>query len=461
PRSALFTPFTRLGLIVMDEFHDDSYYQTESEPYYSACDAAVTYARLAGAVCLLGSATPDVVSASLARRGQWLPLSLPARILAHRDAIQAQVERLGVDSHYHSLEGQAETIDLPPVQVVDMRRELQEGNRSIFSRALQAALAKVLERQQQAILFLNRRGSATYVFCRECGEALKCPKCDLPLSYHLEKYEVISSEPPNFQLTCHHCGYQRQMPKTCPNCGSRQIRHYGAGTEKVESEVRALFPQARTLRWDAETTRRKGAHELILSHFAAHRSDVLIGTQMIAKGLDLPLVTLVGAVLADVGLTLPDYRASERTFQVLTQVAGRAGRSPLGGQVLLQTFQPGHYAIQAASQHDFTGFYQKEMEYRRRLGYPPFARLVRLEYRSTDRDEAERAALGLAVQVRAWLDADDRRATQIIGPAPCFFARLAGQYRWQIILRGPNPASLLRGRALNGWVIQVNPPNLL
>ncbi|HEX9029978.1 MAG TPA: helicase-related protein, partial [Anaerolineales bacterium] len=226
-------------------------------------------------------------------------------------------------------------------------------------------------------------------------------------------------------------------------------------------EVRALFPQARTLRWDAETTRQKGAHELILSHFAAHRCDVLVGTQMLAKGLDLPLVTLVGAVLADVGLFLPDYRAAERTFQVLTQVAGRAGRSLLGGQVVLQTFQPENYAIRAASQHDFKGFYRQELEYRRRLGYPPFSRLVRLEFRSPKPDEAEHAALEMAAQIRTWLDSEDRRATQLVGPAPCFFARLGGQYRWQIILRGPDPASLLRGRALSGWLVQVNPPNLL
>jgi primosomal protein N' (replication factor Y) len=229
----------------------------------------------------------------------------------------------------------------------------------------------------------------------------------------------------------------------------------------VEAEVQRLFPSARTIRWDHETTRQKGAHEIILGHFAAHRADVLVGTQMLAKGLDLPLVTLVGVVLADVGLSLPDYRAAERTFAVLTQVAGRAGRSPLGGAVVLQTFQPDHYAIEAASRHDYAGFYTRELEYRRRLGYPPFARLVRLEYRHRQADQAEAAAQELARQAREWIAAGDRRATQIVGPAPCFFERINGQYRWQLILRGPDPASLLKGRELRDWRVEVDPPDLL
>ncbi len=211
---------------------------------------------------------------------------------------------------------------------------------------------------------------------------------------------------------------------------------------------KALFPQARTLRWDAETTQHKGAHDVILSHFAEHRADVLVGTQMLAKGLDLPLVTLVGAILAETALNLPDYRAGERTFQVLTQVAGRAGRSALGGQVIFQTFQPDHYAIQAAAGHDYASFYRQELVYRRQLRYPPFSRLVRLEYRHAQARAAETAAGTLAGQVRAWLQGEDRRATDLIGPLPCFFSRLNGLYRWQIILRGPDPASLLSGRPL-------------
>jgi primosomal protein N' (replication factor Y) len=229
----------------------------------------------------------------------------------------------------------------------------------------------------------------------------------------------------------------------------------------VEEEVLSLFPKARTLRWDYETTRKKGAHDAILTHFHAHRADILVGTQMLAKGLDLPLVTLVGVVLADVGLNLPDYSAPERAFQVLTQVAGRAGRSPLGGQVVLQTFEPEHYVIQAAKQHSYRAFYQKELAYRRELGYPPFANILRLEYRHLEEAKAEAAALKMAADLRTWIQNEGRHSTEIIGPVPPFFARLSGYYRWQIVLRGPDPAGLLRGRRLSEWRIEVNPPSLL
>lgn len=251
------------------------------------------------------------------------------------------------------------------------------------------------------------------------------------------------------------------MPEKCPACGSEKIRQFGTGTEKVEAEVRALFPEARTLRWDYDTTRQKGAHEIILSHFANQRADVLIGTQMLAKGLDLPLVTLVGAVLADVGLTLPDALAAERSFHVLTQVAGRAGRSPLGGEVVLQTFRPEHYVIQAAARHDYEAFYRQELDYRKQLGYPPFARLARLELRHADALRAEAVAGEMAGRLRGWLAAEDRRATELIGPAPCFFGRMGGLYRWQIIIRGPDPVSLLRGKALGEWRVEVEPVSLL
>ncbi|HZD57949.1 MAG TPA: primosomal protein N' [Anaerolineales bacterium] len=470
PRSALFTPFPALGLIVVDESHDDSYYQSESTPCYHARRAAIAFARLVGAVCLLGSATPDISSRYQAAQGKWDYLHLPERILAHRHTVQSQMKRLALTSssgrppeskevsglgmpvsRYRPFEQQAEMIDLPPVQVVDMRRELQSGNRSIFSGALQSELSRVLRNGEQAILFLNRRGTATYVFCRDCGHSMRCPRCDTPLTYHS----------PRSALICHHCGYTRKMPKSCPNCGGKRVRQYGTGTEKVEAEVQRIFPQARTLRWDYETTRKKGAHDLILEHFIAHRADVLIGTQMLAKGLDLPLVTLVGVVLADVGLNLPDYRAAERTFQVLTQVSGRAGRSPLGGQVVLQTFEPDHYVIRSAAKHDYTAFYDKELEYRRQLGYPPFSKLVRLVYRHLNAGQAEVAARSLAAQIRFWLTAADRHATEMIGPVPCFFARLNGMYRWQIILRGPNPATVLRNHALRDWRVEVNPPSLL
>jgi primosomal protein N' (replication factor Y) (superfamily II helicase) len=459
PRSALFTPFANLGLIVVDECHDDSYYQSEAAPHFHAREAAVTYARLSGAVCLMGSATPDVTSVYLGERGAWQLLRLPERILAHRLAVQAQIARMDTlqnqnkpgRSRYRLLEGQAETIDLPPVSVVDMREELKAGSRSIFSRPLQSALAEIIEHREQAILFLNRRGSATYVFCRDCGHTMRCPRCDIPLTYH----EVDHS------LLCHYCGYRRNMPETCPACGGKRIRQYGTGTQKVESELKSLFPQVRTLRWDHETTRKKGAHAAILHSFSSHQADVLIGTQMLAKGMDLPLVTLVGVVLADVGLSLPDYRAGERAFQVLMQVAGRAGRSPLGGEVILQTFQPEHYVIRAAAGHDFKAFYHQELEYRRESGYPPYTQMVRLEHRNFNPQKVEQAAVKMAEQIHGWLEEEGRSSTRMIGPAPCFFSRVGGYYRWQIVLCGPDPASMLRNRMLADWKIEVNPPNLL
>lgn len=458
PRSALFTPFSKLGLIILDECHDDSYYQSEQAPYYNARDVAVTYAKVTGAVCLMGSATPDVTSVYKGQQGKWRILELPARILAHRAAVQAQMEQLSrlrlegeIGSHYRLLEGQAEAINLPPVSVVDMRTELKAGNRSIFSQPLQLALKDAIERGEQSILFLNRRGSATYVFCRDCGQTLRCPKCDVPLTFH----EV------EMALRCHYCNYRRKMPEVCPACGSKHIRQYGTGTQKVESDLHALFPHVRTIRWDHETTRKKGAHAAILQQFSAHAADVLVGTQMLAKGMDLPLVTLVGVVLADVGLNLPDYRANERTFQILTQVAGRAGRSPLGGQVILQTFQPEHYVIRAASGHDFKAFYEQELVYRRQLGYPPFTRLARLEYRNVNPEKAEKAAMDLAGQIRGWIKEEDRRLTRMIGPAPSFFSRQNGFYRWQIVLCGPDPVGLLRGRSLGEWRVEIDPSNLL
>jgi primosomal protein N' (replication factor Y) len=451
PRSALFSPLPNLGLVVVDESHDGSYYQDSSRPYYHARTAALALAEIRGAVCILGSATPDLTSLQQARQGIFTYLSLPARIMAHKDTAAAYDKQYPGQNRFQAADEQAAMAELPPVQVVDMREELKAGSRSIFSLPLQHALADVLNKKQQAILFLNRLGSATYVFCRSCGQSLTCPNCDTNLTYHSGRA----------QLLCHHCGYERNSPKACPNCGSEQIRHYGMGTERVEQEVLRLFPQARTLRWDRETTRQKGAHELILSHFTNQRADVLIGTQMLAKGLDLPLVTLVGVVLADVGLTLPDYRAGERVFQVLAQVAGRAGRSPLGGRVILQTFNPEHYIIQAAAGHDYAGFTERELEYREQLGYPPFARLVRLEFRHRDNQHAEAEAQRVAGLLREMIEKQGRRATNLIGPVPCFYTRRGGEYRWQIILRGPDPAGMLSAKKLDGWRVETNPQALL
>ena len=450
PRSALFVPMANIGLIVVDECHQESYDQQEGSPYYRGVATAVACARLSGATAILGSATPQVTQFYQAVHGNWTYIELPKRILAHRAAIAQHARRLGISLPVKPGEGQSADLGLPRVAIVDMREELKAGNRTIFSREMQSALQDVLSARQQAILFLNRRGTATYVFCRECGYVIRCPRDDKPLTYHRAQDGLL----------CHTCGYQRQVPKRCPACGGRQIRQLGTGTEKVEQAVREAFPGARTLRWDAETTRAKGAHAQILNTFTRQQADILIGTQMLAKGLDLPLVTLVGVVLAEVGLNLPDYRATERTFQVLTQVAGRAGRSPLGGRVVVQTYQPEHYAIQTAAHHDYAQFFEQEMVFRRQLQYPPFARLVRLEYRHHDPRVAEEAALELGGKLLRWID-DEGQSVTLIGPVPCFFSRISGRYRWQIILRGPDPKELLRDRQPPDWIIEVDPPSLL
>ena len=346
PRSALFAPISRLGLIVLDEAHDTSYKQDEPIPLppYHARDAAIALGQLTGATVLLGSATPDLVTYYRARQGVYHLLQLPHRILP--DALGTPLEpSAGSEPQAHGL---------PPVRIVDLRQELRAGNRSIFSRPLQEALRRTLEANEQAILFLNRRGAATFVLCRDCGYVARCPNCETPLTLHRKMTGKTASSPGN--LVCHHCNHQQQSPSHCPDCGGQRIRYFGLGTERVEDAVRELYPEARLLRWDRDTATGPD-HERHLQAFVDHRVDVLIGTQMIAKGLDLPLVTLVGVISADTALYLPDYGAAERTFQLLTQVAGRAGRSLRGGQVIVQTYNPDHYAIQAASRHDYATFY--------------------------------------------------------------------------------------------------------
>jgi len=437
-RSALFAPLPNIGLIVADECHDSSFHQAEP-PFYHAVNAAQMYARLSGAICVLGSATPTIEQRHQAEHPP-LPMGegLGVRGLRKLD-LPHRIKTSEVFKDFGSL---------PPVSIVDMRDELKAGQRGIFSRLLLNELESTLKRGEQAILFLNRRGTATYIFCRDCGYVLRCPNCETPLTLHTEDKE---------RLLCHQCGYERGKPKSCPQCGGKQIREYGLGSEKVEAEVNALFPKARTLRWDWDTTRQKDAHEMILTHFSNHQADVLIGTQMLAKGLDLPLVTLVGIVLADVGLHLPDPFAGERVFQVLTQVAGRAGRSERGGKVVLQTFDPENQVIQSAAKHDVNGFYQYELEGRKRLGYPPFTRLLRLEYRNADQASAEKEAQRVAEK----LSVISGQSSAVIGPVPCFFSKVAGFYRWQIVLRGSKPNELLRGVKLDGWRVEVDPVSLL
>lgn len=431
PRSALFTPLRNPGLIIVDECHDSSYYQGEDSPSYASVDAAIAYAKICGAVCILGTATPDVAMYQRFLQRRWPILQLPER----------------------TIETPGNKTGLPPVQIVDMRAELKRGNRSIFSTALTESLVETYRAGNQSILFLNRRGSATHVFCRECGYVVKCPHCSLPLSAHGEKS----------QLLCHTCGYTRRIPRECPECHSRSIRQIGIGTETVEKAVHELLPRARVLRWDADSRRDQKLTEIVLTHFRNHQYDILVGTQMVSKGLDFPLVQLVGMILADIGLNLPDYRAPERTFQVLTQVAGRAGRSGTEGKVVLQTYQPEHYAIQAASRHDFPLFFQQELAYRKSLGYPPFLRIIRIEDR--DRDEyAPRDRLAvLAQEIHGWFRQEGKPPAEMLGPLPCFFTRQYDQYRWQLVMRIHDSLEVLHRHLdrLSAFHVEVDPPNLL
>ncbi|HHX75220.1 MAG TPA: primosomal protein N', partial [Firmicutes bacterium] len=396
-RSAVFAPVRKLGLIILDEEHEVSYKQEET-PRYHARDVALRRAEMHRAAVILGSATPSLESYTRALHGEYRLGRLPRRI-ADRP--------------------------LPPVEIVDMREELKSGNKSIFSRTLQAALKDTLTAGGQAIIFLNRRGYATFVLCRTCGHVMRCPACNVSLKFHSS----------TAALCCHYCDHREPYPAVCPACGGRYIRHFGTGTQKVEEELRRHFPGARPLRLDADTAARKGEHGKILASFRRGEANVLVGTQMIAKGLDFPAVTLVGVVTADTALNLPDFRAGERTFQMLTQVAGRAGRGATGGRVVIQTYAPDHYAVTAAREHDFETFYREESARRKELGYPPFGRLVRLLISGrAEKDVVEAASLlpGLLGD-----NAD------ILGPSPCPLEKVRGRYRWQLVLRGDELEPLL------------------
>jgi primosomal protein N' (replication factor Y) len=454
-RSALFAPQPDLGLIVIDEEHEWTYKQ-EQVPRYHAREAARRLAELTGAVLLLGSATPDVCTYQQALWGQY-------RLLTLRQRVRPQVAADGTVTLSTSAV-------LPPVEVVDLREELMAGNRSIFSRSLAQEVRSVLSAGEQAILFLNRRGAASFAQCRDCGYVPHCSSCAVALTYHRQQDRLL----------CHQCNRGRRMPATCPQCRSRRLRLVGIGVERVEEEAAQAFPGARLLRWDRDVTRGRGAHERILARFLAREADILIGTQMVAKGLDLPAVTLVGVVSADVSLHLPDFRAGERTFQLLTQVAGRAGRAgragcangsrPSGGQgglpelgrVVIQTYTPQHYAIAAAAQHDYESFFAEEIELRRRLGYPPFRRLARLVYSHTSSAYAYKEAARLVRMLCQERDAHGLPDLEVMGPSPAYLARLRGRYRWQVLVRGRHPAELLAGIALpQNWVVDIDPMSVV
>jgi primosomal protein N' (replication factor Y) len=424
-RSALFAPQPHLGLIIIDEEHEWTYKQ-DNVPHYHARDTAIKLAELTGAVVVLGSATPDVTTYFNAKNGRYSLLELPQR------AVAGSV--------------------LPQVEVTDMREELKAGNRSLFSRALEQAINKAIAAGEQVILFLNRRGGEYYIQCRRCGFVLRCRRCDVPLSHHLK--EDI--------LTCHQCNYKTPVPSACPNCGNRQLKFLGAGTQKLEQEVRLTFPRSRQLRWDSDTTTGRTSNEDILRQFRSRQADILIGTQMVAKGLDIPSVTLVGVVNADTSLNLPDFRAGERTYQLLSQVAGRAGRGALGGKVIIQTFSPDNYAIKAVAANDYAAFYDKEINYRKQLNNPPFTQLARLVFTHTNDAICQREAEKMKSVLVTESSARGTSGLSIIGPAPCFIHRLRGRYRWQLILRGQNLSNFLGQLDFgHGWIADIDPMGLI
>ncbi len=428
-RGAVFAPQQPLGLIVVDEEHEWTYKQQDASPRYHSREVATRLADLTGAVVLLGSATPDMTSAYRAGDRRYRLLTLPERI-----------EPPGMPSTV-ALSRMAQ------VEVVDMREELRAGNRGVFSATLRSALEECVGSGHQAILFLNRRGSAGVVQCRRCGFVVRCWRCNSPYTSHGDE-----------GLVCHHCNRRRAAPTTCPQCRGPHIRYLGLGTQRVVEEVERLLPDSRVLRWDRDTASTGRAHQALLEQFASGQANVLVGTQMIAKGLHVPTVTLVGAVLADIGLHVPDYRAAERTFQVLCQVAGRAGRGIAPGRVIVQTFLPDHYAIQTAAAQEYEAFYQRELSFRRAHRYPPLGQLIRLFFGHTDeaasRQEAHRMAATLKRLAREW----GINRVDVIGPAPAYPARLRGVWRWHLLLRGNNPRLLLDKVTLPpNWVVDVDP----
>ncbi len=387
PRSALFVPFSRLGLIVIDEEHETTY-KSETLPGYHAREVAIERARRNGASVILGSATPSVISFTRARMGEYHLLTLKERAVAK---------------------------SLPAISVVDLREEMKKGNRQVFSTELKQKMQSALERKEQIMLFMNRRGYESFISCRSCGETIKCPHCDVSLTLHGKNL-----------LMCHYCGYTRPYQGKCPSCGSGFISGFSMGTEKLEEEVRRIFPHARTLRMDLDTVKHKGGHEMILERFENHEADVLIGTQMIVKGHDFPQVTLVGIVLADMSLNDSDYMANEKTFDLLTQAAGRAGRGELPGEVVIQTYQPEHYSILAAMRQDYELFYDQEIGYRSLLKYPPVYHMLVILVSSVNESLAERLGEGIVSYLKR--EFQDERLS-VIGPSAAMLSKVSDIYR--------------------------------
>ena len=393
-RSAIFAPLQDIGLIIVDEEHEATYKQEET-PRYHARDLAIWRGKYHHCPVVLGSATPSLESRARAQKNVYTLLRLRER--ANPEA------------------------NLPTVDIVDMKAEYSHKNPGNFSQVLKEKIADRLAKDEQIVLLLNRRGYSSFVMCRDCGHVVDCPNCDISLTLHMDVK----------RLRCHYCGHEEAIPQKCPECGSRKIRYYGTGTQKVQEELQGLFPEAKILRMDVDTTRKKGAHERILRAFGEKKAQILLGTQMIAKGLDFPDITLVGVLNADTALNLPDFRASERTFQLLTQVSGRAGRAQKAGEVLIQTFNPEHYAIQLAQRQDYEAFYQQEMFIRHQSGYPPYYFTVKITVSHEEEQKAAQKIFALTNELSKQLSPQ----TIFLGPTPGNVARVKNRYYYQLILK--------------------------
>ena len=401
PRSALFTPFPNLGLVIMDEEHETSY-KSELSPKYHAREVAEEVARISGASLVLGSATPSIEAYYRVQKGDFTLFQLDKRLTGG---------------------------SLPSVEVVDLREELKDGNRSIFSGRLQEKLKQRLERKEQSILFLNRRGYSGFISCRSCGHVMRCPHCSVSLAQHRDG-----------RLHCHYCGYSIPNVKLCPECGSKYILGFKVGTQQIEEKLKELFPGVRVLRMDADTTRTKDSYERILSAFAKGEADVLVGTQMIVKGHDFPRVTLVGVLAADLSLAFEDFRSGERTFQLLTQAAGRAGRGELPGEVVIQTYQPDHYSVQYAAAQDFAGFYKSEMQYREFMQYPPAGRMMAIQFFGAEEEKVKVLAETFAHYLKTWTKGKN---VQVLGATQAAIAKLKDTYRYVIYVKASRLETLM------------------
>lgn len=392
-RSAIFAPFENIGIIIIDEEHETSYKQ-EDNPRYHARDVAIERSKYHQCPVVLGSATPSLESFARASKGVYKLLSLPKR-----------------------MNNQA----LPTVEIVDMREELREGNRSMFSRVLVESLKDRLQKKEQIVLFLNKRGHSSFVMCRDCGYVVNCPHCDISLTYHRF----------NQQMKCHYCGYESNVPLRCPECNSEHIRYFGTGTQKVEEELGKIIPEARVIRMDVDTTSRKGAHERLLTDFQEGKADILLGTQMIAKGLDFPNITLVGVLSADTMLHLPDFRSSEKTFQLLTQVSGRAGRHELPGEVIIQTYTPEHYSVELAAEQNFDRFFEREMLLRKMHQYPPYYYIALI----TVSHENVAMVASVTGNITKFVQSKLSKEAHVLGPVASPISRMKNRYRYQCLIK--------------------------